>query len=174
MDGEPFARLQGGSASKGMERGGDAAPKAGGEGRGQAFRQAGQVVGMRDRDVFGIGTAVTEAGDALAATGGGLSRATLGAVAAGQDEGGDDAVALAPFRQRPGLDDLAAVFMSRDVAGLHLRMLADPTVPVASADAAGQGLQDYAISFADRVGDGFQAERFAVGTKDGGAHHDLR
>jgi hypothetical protein len=79
-----------------------------------------------------------------------------------------------PCCQRPGFDHLAAVFVAGDVAGPDLRMLADPAVPVAAADAAGEGLQDHAVGLADRVGDGFEAQGLAVGTKDGGAHQGLR
>jgi hypothetical protein len=64
--------------------------------------------------------------------------------------------------------------MAGDVAWLHLRVFADPAVPVAAADAAGEGFQDDAVRFAERIRDAFQAQGLAVGAKDGGAHQDLR
>ena len=65
----------------------------------------------------------------------------------------------------PAMTELAG-----DVARFHLGVFADPAVPVAAADAAGQHLQHHAIGLACGVGNGFQRQRRAVSAKDGGAH----
>src|SRR5690606_21062397 len=109
---------------------------------------AGEIVGARDRNVFGIGARLDKARQALVLAGVRFARLALRAGAAGQDEGRDDLVADGPAGARAGLDHLAAIFVAENLARLHARMLADPAVPVRPADAAGEHLQNDAILLA--------------------------
>ena len=170
VDGEPLAGMQVGAAGEGVPGGGGAAAEGGGDGRRHGLGQAGEVVGEGDGDELGEGAGLDEAGEALVGAGVLVAGLAGRALAAGEDEGGDEAVADLPRRERAGLDDLAAVLVARDLAGLHPRVLAGPAVPVGAADAAGEGLEDDAVGLAGRGGGVLEGEVGVVFAEDGGAH----
>ena len=170
VDREPLAGPDVGAAGQRVPGGGGAAAEGGGDGRRHALGQAREIVGEGHRDVFGEGAGLDEAGQALVGAGVLVAGLAGRALAAGEDEGGDDAVADLPRRERPGLDDLAAIFVARDLAGLHAGVLAGPAVPVGPADAAGEGVEHDAVGLAGRVGDVLEGEVGVVFAEDGGAH----
>ena len=170
VDGEPFAGVEVGAAGEGVPCGGGAAAEGGGGGRRHALGQAGEVVGEGDGDELGEGAGLDEAGKALVGAGVLVAGLAGRALAAGEDEGGDEAVADLPRREGTGLDDLAAVLVAGDLAGLHPRVLAGPAVPVGAADAAGEDLEDDAVGLADGRGDVLEREVGVVLSQDRGAH----
>ena len=173
MHGKPLARLQGRPAGQRMKGRGHPAAQARRQSRGQAFGQARKVMGMGGADIFGIGARLAKARHPLRPAGGGLSRLALGALTTRQDKGRNHPIPDPPFRQRPGLHHLAAIFMARDGAQFHLGMLAHPAMPIAATNATGQDLQHNPIGFADRIRHGFQGQIGVILTDDGGAHAAL-
>jgi hypothetical protein len=173
VHGEPFAGLERRAARQRVPGGRDPAAETRGDGGCQAQGQAREVVVEGNGHVFGEGAGIDEARQALVRAGVAVARMAGRAGPAGEDEGCHDDVADAVRRARPGLHHLAAIFVAADLTGLHPGMLARPAVPVRTADAAGQHLQDHAVNGARGVGDGFEREVRVVGAQDRRPHPSI-
>lgn len=135
MNRQPFAALQASLIGHGTEGGGETAAEAGGGGVAHRLRQVHEVlVGIIDRDIFGEGTPMGEAGlelrfaDLLVA-----GTAFMAMAAAGDERNGNAVAGLEAGDVSADCGDDAGKFMTGDVRQANIRVMPHPAVPIAPA-----------------------------------------